>query len=33
MTAIVGFLLGLACGAMLCWILTALARKSPSSPL
>jgi hypothetical protein len=27
MTAIVGFVIGLACGAMVSWILLALARK------
>lgn len=28
MAAIVGFVIGLACGAMFCWILLALAHKA-----
>lgn len=32
MTALIGFTLGLACGAMLCWILLALARRQPGPP-
>jgi hypothetical protein len=30
MTAIIGFTLGLACGAVLCWILLALAHRPPA---
>ena len=32
MTAIIGFTIGLACGAVLCWILLALAHREPGPP-
>ena len=31
MTAIIGFTIGLACGAVLCWILVALSHKAPAA--
>ena len=32
MTALVGFAIGLACGAMLCWIVLALAQRPRIRP-